>query len=175
MTFTVRRRRSTFLHPCAHQRGKDCDMLYVLDMLDHLCESLLRTMKPDRPVGSRNELHGSTPHQYRTSDVISVGEAEKEPIYYIPFHPESLRRILDRPVGMKKKFARLCSSMPHCVAFANGDMPNKLIILINLCESPQWLCEHTDTPGMPWSLDLSRSSCCQPSIKISIVIETYHF
>ena len=90
----------------------------------------------DRPVGSRNDLHGSTPHQYSTSDVIRVGESEKEPMYYIPFHPESLRRILDRPIGIKKKFAWLCSSMPHCAALAKGDIANNLLGLNNLHESP---------------------------------------
>ena len=47
MTWTVRRCGSTFLCPCTHQREKT-DMPDILDMLDHLCDSLLRTIKPDR-------------------------------------------------------------------------------------------------------------------------------
>ena len=48
--------------------------------------------------------------------------------YYVPFFPESLRRTLDRPDGITKKFALFCSSMTHCVALASEDMPNKLLI-----------------------------------------------
>ena len=52
-------------------------MPIILEMLDHLCDSLLRTMEPDGPVGSRNDLHGSTPQQYIARVAIRVGEAEK--------------------------------------------------------------------------------------------------
>ena len=61
----------------------ETDMPDILDMLDQLCDSLLQTKKPDRPLGSRNDLHGSTQEQYVTRDVISVGGLEKEPIYRV--------------------------------------------------------------------------------------------
>ena len=47
-----------------------------------------------------------------------------------------------------KKVCIACSSMTHCVSLARGDMLNKLLILNNLCESLQWLSEHTNTLGM---------------------------
>ena len=135
----------------AHQWGRDCAMSGILDMLDKLCDSPLRTLEPDRPVGFRKDLHGSTPQQYVTCGAIRVGEAGKWPIYYIHFFPETLRRSLDWPDGITKKFALFCRTMTHCVALAREDMPNKSVILNNLCESLQWLSEHTDTSGMSWS------------------------
>ena len=69
--------RKYVLAPMHPSEGKDCDMPDILYMLDHLCDSLLRTIKSDKPVWYRNDLRGSTPHQYLTSDVIRVGEAKR--------------------------------------------------------------------------------------------------
>ena len=148
----------------AHQRGRDCAMCGILDMLDQRCDSPVRTMEPDRPVWSRNGFHSSTPQLYATCNAIWVGEVEKWPIYYIPFLPESLQRTLDRPAGITNNFVLFCSSMTYCVALARGDMPNKVLVLNNLCESLQWPSEHTDTSSRSWSLDLRWSSYCHTTL-----------
>ena len=57
--------------------GRNCDIFAIFYMVGYLCHSLLRTMRPDVAVSSRNDLHGSMMQQYVTWNAIRVGEAKK--------------------------------------------------------------------------------------------------